>query len=370
MTATLQSANLVGTLSSSYYEDPSLLWNAQPASAPSVNIVGNQLTISAAADVAPGTYQIQVTASDGTLSSSKSFTVTVQGNTAPQISTIASVVTFNNRSQSLALKATDAQNDAITFNATIVGTFATPPATLVLVGNQLTIHTSPDFVGGFDVRIAASDGTATSSTTFRVTVNASSVAYRFNSDFNGDGVKDTAFVNQNGEIWVSLKTAGGTFTNQKWAFWSAASAFATIQTGDVNGDGKSDLIAMGLGGYVFVGASTGAAFTTTRWSTWSASTDWRLLQAGDFNGDGKTDLLGFGIGGYVWVGLSTGTTFNTTLWGKWGASSGWSTITFADVNGDGKLDLIGKNTLNRWYVGYSNGVSFNMQIWSGSTPPV
>ncbi len=78
MAATLQPAYLVATLATNFYADPSSLWNAQPSasSAPTVSVVGNQLIIQAPAD-ATGSYQIQVSASDGTLTSTQTFTLTI-----------------------------------------------------------------------------------------------------------------------------------------------------------------------------------------------------------------------------------------------------------------------------------------------------
>ncbi|HMF19998.1 MAG TPA: hypothetical protein VKE98_22520, partial [Gemmataceae bacterium] len=68
---------LVATLGSSYYVNPSLLWNAKPAVAITVTLKGNQLTIQAPAG-AKGSFVVQVTVSDGTSTVTKSFTVTVQ----------------------------------------------------------------------------------------------------------------------------------------------------------------------------------------------------------------------------------------------------------------------------------------------------
>jgi hypothetical protein len=76
MTATMQAANLVATLNASYYANPSLLWNAQPASAITASVNGNQLTIHAPAGIT-GTFQIQVVATYDGVSVTETFTVTV-----------------------------------------------------------------------------------------------------------------------------------------------------------------------------------------------------------------------------------------------------------------------------------------------------
>jgi hypothetical protein len=70
--------NLMANLDPSFYADPSLLWNAQPGSAPNVglNISGNQLTIQAPSGYT-GSFVVQAGVSDGTTSVTQSFTVTV-----------------------------------------------------------------------------------------------------------------------------------------------------------------------------------------------------------------------------------------------------------------------------------------------------
>jgi subtilisin family serine protease len=368
MATTLQPANLVTTLSTSIYADPSLILNAQPAVGPTVSVVGKILTIKAPAGVT-GSYQIQVTASDGKLTSSKTFTLTVAANSPPQIATISDVTMYTNRAQTFTISATDPQNKAVTLSAKVVGSLASLPATLVMAGNKLTINTSPDFIGGFDVQVTASDGSLTSTSMFHVTVNASPIAYRFSGDFNGDGIQDTAFFNQDGSWWISLNKADGTFTNQNWANWSTSSAWATVSVGKFNSDNKTDIAGVSTGGAVWVATSTGTGFAMQLWTQWAPASSYKSLLFGDFTGDGKTDLLGFTTGGAIWVAASTGTTFTTTLWAQWSASSYWTTISAIDVDGDGKVDLIGKNTNGKWYVAKSTGTTFVTQLWTGTNPP-
>jgi len=78
MTDSLAPANLLANLDPSYYADPSLLWNAQPGSAPNVTlaIAGNHLTVLPPTGYT-GNFTIQVSVSDGSASDTKSFQVTV-----------------------------------------------------------------------------------------------------------------------------------------------------------------------------------------------------------------------------------------------------------------------------------------------------
>jgi len=82
--ATLLATNLMGTLGAEYYQDPSLLWNAQPSSnlPVSLSVSGNNLTISKTGSIA-SSFTVEVTVSDGKASAVRTFTVTP--NNAPTL---------------------------------------------------------------------------------------------------------------------------------------------------------------------------------------------------------------------------------------------------------------------------------------------
>jgi hypothetical protein len=176
------------------------------------------------------------------------------------------------------------------------------------------------------------------------------------ADVNGDGKADLVGFGQTG-VWVSLST-GSTFPPP--TLWLPAFDLAhgwTVQsfvrtTGDVNGDGKDDLIGFGKDG-VYVSLSTGSSPfpAPTRWLLgfdlahgWTVQNYVRTV--GDVNGDGKDDLIGFGQDG-VYVSLSTGSTFPPpTRWAPvFGSAQGWTVQnhvrTVGDINGDGAVDLVG-----------------------------
>ncbi|MSQ94301.1 MAG: hypothetical protein EXR98_07065 [Gemmataceae bacterium] len=369
MTTTMQAANLVATLGASCYADPSLLWNAQEGGAGlSVSVSGNQLTIQTPAGVEDN-FQIQVTASDGKLSASQTFTLSTLSNTAPQIGAIANQAMATVRGRTITLTATDAENNAITYNARIVGAYAKTPGWLFVKGNQLTIYTSARYVGSFTVQVTASDGSLTSSTTFAVNVTAAPVVASYKGDFNGDGTQDAAYFHQNGEWWVSLKLADGSRTNKNWSNWAPASSWKFTGVGDFNGDGKTDIVGFAISGSWWVGHSTGTALSAQLLTRWAAASAFTFIQVGDFNGDGKTDIAGFTTGGSWLVGLTTSSTVPTKLWAQWSAASNWPSLSADDVNGDGKLDLMARDSFGKWYVAYSTGTAFRIARWTAATPP-
>ena len=113
----LASGSLVAVLDSSIYQEPSLLWNAQPPVTPSVTFAfsGNQLIVTPALDVV-GTFPVEVTVSDGTVSVKKTFSFTVT-NSSPGLAALTNQTMAHGRSLTVALGATDADGDALTIAA-------------------------------------------------------------------------------------------------------------------------------------------------------------------------------------------------------------------------------------------------------------
>jgi len=147
-------------------------------------------------------------------------------------------------------------------------------------------------------------------------------------------------------------------------------------TGDVNGDGKDDLVGFGYGG-VFVTLSNGTTFNPVgRWTTdfsydqgWRAELHPRLV--GDVNGDLLDDIVGFGYEG-VSVALSNGATFDAiqNYWTTdFSYAQGWRAglhpRMLGDMNGDGMDDLIGFG-YEGIFVALSNGSGFDaVKKWTG-----
>ena len=165
-------ANLIATLDPTVYADPSLLWNAAPAAAPplTLSIVGNQLTISAGQTA--GTYTVDVTASDGTQSTDRKFSVVVIGaangtvDHAPVWTPIADK-TMHQGTLTVPLTATDPDGDKVTYSASVSGATGIG---LVVTGSSLAITPPTGYQGTFTVTVTATDGQIATSTTFHVTV--------------------------------------------------------------------------------------------------------------------------------------------------------------------------------------------------------
>lgn len=181
MADTLTPANLIAKLDANYYNDPSKLWNAPYAGMPPavLTINGNTLSIRSPANWV-GTYTVEATASDGHFAVKRSFNVTVSAtatNSAPVLATIANQTMSHSLDVlAMTLNATDANNDPLTYTAQVLPINGVLPAVSISVsGKQLSINPAASFVGTFSVQASVSDGKASDTKTFNVTVTNNAV---------------------------------------------------------------------------------------------------------------------------------------------------------------------------------------------------
>jgi hypothetical protein len=192
-------------------------------------------------------------------------------------------------------------------------------------------------------------------------------------DVNGDGDDDLIAFNRGskGDVYVSRtnssKVKGG--TRSKWHDWFCVGD-EICKVGDVNGDGKDDIIAFTRSntGDVWVATSNGSTFKRAAevWNGWFCVGK-EICDVADVNGDGKDDIIAFTRGSTadVWVALSDGKKFNSPKIWKGYFCPGSETCKLGDVNGDGRADLVGftKSTKSgsaegNVYVALSSGSSF------------
>ncbi|MFE5946654.1 FG-GAP-like repeat-containing protein [Streptomyces sp. NPDC056480] len=167
---------------------------------------------------------------------------------------------------------------------------------------------------------------------------------------------------------------------------SASSPYTTIgagwgqydvltSPGDVNGDGHGDVVArQAATGDMYFYAGTSDHRLTTRVRI---GTDWKLYKriagAGDLNGDGRGDLLGVDAAGVLWRYYGTaagGVTARVKVGGGWGAYS--ALVGVGDLSGDGRADLLARDTTGKlWRYsgtgtgGYGGRVLIGSGGWNG-----
>jgi Subtilase family/Bacterial Ig domain len=174
--AALQPANLVATFDPSYYADPRKIWYAPYAAFAPLNltIAGNQLTVKSTSSTWTGSAVIDIAATDGTFTVDHAFTLNVgSAPPAPPVIGTLSNLTVTHAQHPLVetLSATDPAGRPVTFTARIGAVGGqTPPVTVAVSGTQLTLTPALSFVGTYTVAVTASDGLASATTSFTVTV--------------------------------------------------------------------------------------------------------------------------------------------------------------------------------------------------------
>jgi FG-GAP-like repeat len=193
-------------------------------------------------------------------------------------------------------------------------------------------------------------------------------------DVTGDGKADIVLL-QDSSVQVmtatgNTGTSGGAF-NGPSNWWGAFyGAYGTL-IGDIDGDGKADLVALG-GNYTGVIHSQGGSFGNYDTGLPYAAYGTYGTFLGDVNGDGKADLVQLDNGEVI-VALATGAAtghppdFGTnTIW-YGGSFFGGNGTTLADVNGDGLADLVAFDN-GQVRVIRSNGSGFGTpEVWLGAT---
>ena len=140
---------------------------------------------------------------------------------------------------------------------------------------------------------------------------------------------------------VLLGNGDGTFRPQ--ARFAAGSSPNSVAIGDVNGDGRPDLVTANNGSddvSVLLGNGDGTFRPQARFAAGSSPYS---VAIGDVNGDGRPDLVTANNGsGDVSVLLGNGDgTFQPQA--RFAAGSGPSSVAIGDVNGDGRPDLVTAN---------------------------
>lgn len=183
----------------------------------------------------------------------------------------------------------------------------------------------------------------------QIGIAAAGWAYTSTGDFNGDGKTDLLFSNAATHGLMIWQVKGTQIAdNSQIGTVNAAAGWHFTTTGDFNGDGKTDLLFLNDTTHgVAIWQMDGSRITDApQIGVVNAAGGWHFQDTGDFNGDGKTDLL-----------FLNDTTHGVAIWqmngsqiaasgqiGSINAAGGWHFDAVRDLSGDGKSDLVFENS--------------------------
>jgi hypothetical protein len=332
------------------------------------NVAASSFTIVSptkiAATVGPlndGNYDLSVTNPSGTATLGSFYTGVTISSFYPTSGPVGTIVTINGTHFS-----TSASNNIVYFGsvkATVLSATATSLSVSVPAGttfqpvsvtvNNLTAYSSQPFVVTFK-------GTGNEFTTSSFSSRLDSAAGSFPiyvsiADLNNDGKSDVITSNfASGSISVSKNTSssGVTSFQYKVDYTTAKPYVWSSSTGDLDGDGKTDLIAvtgdntvsLDRSFSVFKNASAADSIILTRtdYPIGIMNSNPRYSLIADFDEDGKPDLAFLSFSG---IAVLRNTTSNGTIsfapkMDLFLNIFSESQLAFTDVDGDGRSDLV------------------------------
>ena len=207
-------------------------------------------------------------------------------------------------------------------------------------------HSGPGGLPRFHV--ALGNGLGGFSSTISTSFDSSQPAAVSGGDLNGDGKIDLVTVNRGGgnnnegTISIGLSDGAGQFAMQPNFSVRTAVNPVGVAFADFNNDGKMDLaVPSGFGFSILLGNGAGGFAPPTHITTANSGS----IRAADFNGDSKVDLamISEELNGKTSVVLGDGTGgFTAPL--QFNIGTFPSDLALADFNNDGKLDLAVTNS--------------------------
>ncbi|MDR2453066.1 MAG: FG-GAP-like repeat-containing protein [Bifidobacteriaceae bacterium] len=190
-------------------------------------------------------------------------------------------------------------------------------------------------------------------------------------DWSSDGRADLAVIDARGDLWVHRGDGKGSVAAARSQLGNGWSQFLAIPSGDLTGDGQVDLLGVDLKTgvlYLYRWRADVGRFAMKR-QVGNGWLGWQLHAAGDLNGDGRGDILGIDSKGdlYCYAGRGDGT-FKM----KQQCGNGWGSfqlVAGADLDGDKLADIVGRDNATGqvyFYKGKGQGrFAMKKQIASG-----
>jgi hypothetical protein len=194
------------------------------------------------------------------------------------------------------------------------------------------------------------------------------------SDFDNDFASDILWQNSDGlpAMWLmdggttpegglglTIESFGGVGPFGPFPF-NPGPSWHIKDTGDFNGDGRSDILWQGNDGTPAIWLMNGMASTSTGAAgPFNPGPSWQIKGAADFNFDGMDDILWQGNDGTPAIWLMNGlSTLAIGAVGPFNPGPSWQIKGTGDFNGDGRFDILWQNSDGTPAIWLMNGMSF------------
>jgi hypothetical protein len=263
--------------------------------------------------------------------------------------------------------------------ATLAANQFSAPSSYSVTGDVISIITADiDSDGKLDILTGSSTGisilknTSTSGTiSFAAAVNISTATTNIRvADFDLDGKLDIAAVNSgNLNIFKNTTTTSITF-NSAVATALSTTGFNGMDIGDLNNDGKIDIVVTKRGGVinVIVNNSTSNALSLSNAFTINEGSDFVIVD--DLDKDGKNDIYFYNR--FFKNNFSTGTiasTHFTAYTNSQVGEGGGVGISSPDINADGYPEIILGSWWSHFYIQRNAGTGVSASLFSSSFIP-
>lgn len=166
-------------------------------------------------------------------------------------------------------------------------------------------------------------------------------------DYNGDGRSDIVFQHPSAGLSIWMMNSNEV---QSSAAVALPNGFSVVRSGDFNGDGLADLlISDGRNMRILLRGGSGQGYASHDFGYYADG--WTPVAVGDVDGDGRDDVVFHNPNGNISYWLLDGPSVRSSR--MIALPAGYAPLSHGDYNGDGRLDFI-----------VSNGS--NMLMWLGN----